>query len=127
MEFETVQIGNAHYVIKNGVMGTSFALQVAGRWCIFVPVAGHSVATPMEALAFLAEQMDDWYTAAQAADRLVEMGVFDKASAHDVCRWARDGLLPGSVKITGKGGAGQGGSWRIPASALEALAERRGR
>ncbi len=127
MEFETVQIGNAHYVIKNGVMGTPFAQNLEGRWFAFVPTIGHCTATKAEALTFIANQMDTWYTAQEAAERLVEMGVFDVTPCtHDICLWARHGLLPGSVKITGKGGAGQGGSWRIPQAALKALAERRG-
>lgn len=124
MEFETVQIGNVHYVTKNGVMGTPFTMKTPAGWCIFVPVASHTVATKEEALVFISNQMDTWYTTTEAVARLMEMGI--KASTHDVCMWARNGLLPDAVKITGKGGWGRGGSWRIPQKALGALAERRG-
>jgi hypothetical protein len=125
VEFETVERCGRVYVVKNGVESEGFAQQVpGGRWVIMIPQAEYTTSTCAIALDLIAEGMDTWYTAAEAAERLVEIGVFDKVTAHDVCRWARDGLLPSSVKVPKPG---QGGSWRIPARALEALAERRGR
>lgn len=129
MDFETMKIGDGVHVSVNGVPSNAFARRCTdGEWAIMIPQIAYSVPTKAEAVRRIAEAMGTWYTATEAAERLVEMGAYDKPpSAHDICLWARNGLLPGSVKIRGKGGAGQGGSWRIPQSALEALAERRGR
>lgn len=126
MEFDTVERCGRVHVVKNDVESAGFIERDPGggwgRWD-FVLVA---VESADEGLAHIASAMGNWYTAQEAAERLVEMGVFDKPpTAHDICLWARSGLLPGSIKIIGKGGAGQGGSWRIPESALEALAQRR--
>ena len=128
MKFETMKIGNAHYVVKNGVTSTLSVAQIkGGAWAILAPSIAYTRATKTKALAFVAKEMGDWYTTAEAADRLVEMGIFDVApSAQEVCTWARLGLLPGAIKITGKVKGGRGGAWRIPGKALEAFAERRG-
>ncbi len=127
MEFETVERCGRIHVIVNGVESAGFIERDRngrdwGRWD-FVYVA---VGSADEGLAHLANALGDWYTAAEAAERLVKLGAYDvPPSAHDVCAWARLDLLPGSMKITGKGGAGRGGSWRIPGKAIAALAERR--
>lgn len=126
MEFETVERCGRIYAVKNGVESAGFIKRDRGggwgRWDFVLVAAG----TADEGLAAIAAGMDTWYTAAEAAERLVEMDVFDKPpTVKKVCGWARDGLLPGAVKVKGKGGAGRGGSWRISESALEALAERR--
>lgn len=124
MEFETIERCKRTYVIKNGVESAEFIERDCGggwgRWD-FVLV---DVGTASEGLIAIAKAMGNWYTAQEAAAWLVEAGV-EKASAHDICLWARNGLLSGAVKITGKGGWGRGGSWRIPQAALGALAERR--
>ena len=125
MEFETVERCGRIHVVKNSVESAGFIKHDHGggwgHWGFFLVAVGLAD----EGLAAIAERMDDWYTASEAAERLAEMDVFDKPpTAKKVCGWARDGLLPGAMKITGKGGAGQSGSWRISESALEALAER---
>ena len=126
MEIETVeQCGRVH-VVKNSVESAGFIERSRGgdwgHWDFVLVASG----TASEGLAAIAEAMDTWYTATEAAEHLVEMDVFDKPpTAKKVCGWARDGLLPGAIKITGKGGAGQGGSWRIPGKALEAFVNKR--
>jgi len=129
MNFEIVHIGDSIHVSVNGVVSAAHVRKTgASEWVVFVPRMTSAWDTLEDALRIVADNLGDWCTAAEAADYLVEkMGNFDKVSAHDICLWARNGLLPGSMKITGKGGAGQGGSWRIPRLALDALAERRGR
>lgn len=124
MEFETVERCGRTYVVKNGVESSAFVEESKGYWHLFDFVLVDALLSKDECLARIADALGDWYTAAEAATQLVEMGVLDRlASAHDICLWARNGLLPGSVKISAPG---QGGSWRIPEAALRALAERRG-
>ena len=124
MNYEVVERFGRIHIIKNGVESAAFAVPRFNR--IYRPDPCERCETLANALELIAARMDDWYTATEAAERLVEMGVFDEApSAHDVCLWARNGLLPGAIKITGKGGAGRGGSWRIPEKALETLANKR--
>lgn len=125
MEFDTVERCGRVYVSKNGVESTDFVEKSMGNWNIY-NAAFYDVALSLEkATARIAFEMGDWYTATEAAARLVELGAFDKApSAHDICMWARLGLLPGAVKVPGTKG-GRGGSWRIPESALAEFMERR--
>jgi len=124
MNFETVKIGDGVHVSANGIVSAAFARECqGGGWAVLVPQIAYTPDTLEDALAMIAAALGDWYTATEAAERLVELGAFDKPpTTHDVCMWARNGLLPGAVKIKA---AGQGGSWRIPASALTALVERR--
>lgn len=130
MNFETVMIGNALYVRKNGVLGELSVAQIeGGAWAILTSAIAYTRGTQEEALAFIADQMGDWYTITQAAARLVEMGAFDTSpSAQMMGIWCREGRFPGAVKVRGKGCRGGGGSWRIPASALPGFVEwRKGR
>ena len=126
MEFETIERCGRIYVVNNGVESAGFVERGRGggwgRWDFVLVTEG----TAGEGLVAIAEAMGNWYTATEAAAWLVKkLGYFDKVSAHDVCLWARNGLLPGAVKVKGKGGAGQGGSWRIPGKALEAFVNKR--
>lgn len=125
MEFETVERCGRIHVIKNGVESENFVIPGAGNcWLIYRSIRdGYASSSLEEALIVIASGMGNWYTTAQAAECLVEMGVFDKPpTAKKICGWAKDGLLPGAMKASAPG---QGGSWRVPEAALMALAERR--
>ena len=123
---ETTEKSGQVHVSVNGVNAQWFAMPDDKGYVIYGPQPVHHAVSLEEAIVLIAEWMGNWYTAAEAAERLVEMDVFSEApSAHDICLWARNGLLPGAIKITGKGGAGRGGSWRIPGKALETLANKR--
>ena len=128
MEFETVKIGdNIHVVSINGVISAAFAREHrGGGWVVFVPRIAH-MPTPLEnALALIAADMDDWHTAKQAAERLMELGAYDSPpSAHTMSNLARAGAFADAFKLRGKGGGGQGGAWRIPEAGLQAFVERR--
>lgn len=128
MEFETVERCGRIHVIVNGVESAGFIERDCGGnwgcWDFVLVAAGPAD----EGLAHIADAMDTWYTTDQAAARLVELGAYDTApSAREICGWARNDLLPGAVRVKGKGCAGRGGPWRIPESALAALVERRKR
>ena len=128
MEFETVRIGNAYYAMQNGVMSMSCIAQISGsdEWGIFIPSLRHFMPTKEQALAFVIEQMDTWYTVTQAAERLVELGAYDAPpSAHTMSNLARAGAFPGAFKLRGMEAPGQGGQWRIPEAGLAAHTERR--
>ena len=124
MEFETIERCGRVHVVKNGVESAGFIQRRNGGWAILFPEQWDCLPYSRDdALDTISVIMGNWYTTTEAAARLVEMGVFDVApSAHEVCTWARLGLLPGAVKI---GAAGQGGAWRIPESALAAFAAER--
>lgn len=118
MEFETVKHSGRLHVIVNGVESEDFAVPGAGGcWLIYQPIRrGFASSSLEEALVIIALGMDTWYTAKEAAERLVELGAYDIApSAREVCGWARNGLLPGAIKVSAPG---RGGSWRIPEAAL---------
>lgn len=126
MEFETVERCGRTYVVRNGVESAGFIERDRGgnwgRWDFVLVAAG----SEEEGLATIATAMGNWYTAAQAAQHLVKLGAFNLAPlTPSVCTWARLGLLPGAVKILGPGGAGRGGSWRIPGKALAEFVEKR--
>ena len=131
MEFETVKIGNAWYVVKNGVTGTSFAARMdSGKWGIFMPhLLEPLTETLEEALAFVAAGVDTWYTVAQAAERLVELGAYDASpSAQTMASLARAGAFPGAFKLRGQGSGvygGRGGQWRLSEAGLAEHAKRR--
>ena len=135
MDFEAVKIGNNIHASVNGVVSAAFARQcVNGEWAIMVPQIAYSVPTKEEAARRIARAMDIWYTSAQAAERLVELGAYDSPpSAHTMSNLARAGAFPGAFKLLGRGsgeqgkGGGQGGSWRIPEAGLQTFAERRKR
>lgn len=124
MDYKAIQNNDNVHASVNGVISAAFTRQcVSGEWAIMIPQIAYSVPTKEEAVRRIAGAMGNWYTATEAAEHLVEMGVFDKPpSAHDVCLWARNGLLSGAVKVPRPG---RGGSWRVPASALPIFAERR--
>jgi len=126
VEFEIVKIGDAIYVSINGVMSTAFARQsiVSGRWFVEVPKTSYVAEALDEAVALIAEGLGNWYTIAQGAERLVEMGAFDEAPSSQMMGiWCRAGRFPGAVKVRGKGARGGGGAWRIPETALPIFAE----
>ena len=127
MEFETVNRRGRIYVTVNGVEAAGFAIQGAGGCVIYMPRPMQSIETMKEALNILAASMGDWYTVAQAAERLVELGAYDSPpSAHTLANLARARAFPGAFKLLGKGsGGGQRGSWRIPEAGLQEFAERR--
>jgi len=138
MEFETKQIGNAWYAMINGVTGTSFAARMnGGKWGIFVPhLLEPLTETLEEALGFIISGMDTWYTSAEAAIRLVELGAYDSPpSPHTMSNLARAGAFPGAFKLRGKGSGqrggrggqrgGRGGQWRMPEAGLAEFAKRR--
>ena len=124
MEFETVKRCGRTYVVKNGVESAWFTQCCGGgRWRIVQPIL-YDIGTLDEALKRIAITMGNWHTATQAAEVLVEMGVFDEPpSPQRMTKWCRDGLLPGAIKVRAL--RGSGGAWRIPASALPIFAERR--
>jgi len=127
MNFETVKIGDGVHVSVNGVTSAAFAREcTGGGWAVLVPQIAYTPDTLEDALAMIATDLGDWYTVAQAAEVLVEMGAFDTAPpAQTVSKWAREGLFPGAMKIRGPGGRGGGGSWRISRAALVEFAKRR--
>ena len=125
MEFETRERCGRIHVVKNGVESAEFVISSFDGYTVFAPESWGEWKTLNAALESIARlYMDDWYTATQAAEVLVEMGVFDEPpSPQRVTKWCRDGLLPGAIKVRAL--RGSGGAWRIPASALLAFAERR--
>lgn len=126
MEFEVVEQDGRVHVSKNGVRAQWFAMPDGIGYVIYEPRPVQHTVSLEEALVLIAEWMGDWYTIAQAAEALAEMGTFDEPpSAQRMGTWARAGLFPGAVKIKGPGARGGGGSWRISASALPIFAERR--
>ena len=129
MKFETVKIGDGVHVAIEGVTSAAFVRECAGGgWAVLVPQIAYTSDTLEDALAMIASDLGDWYTVAQAAEVLVEMGAFDAPpSTQMVCTWAREGKFPGAFKLTGPGGRGGGGSWRIPEAGLVEFAKRRGR
>lgn len=132
MDFETVERQGRIHVVKNGVESRLSAERDVGigsgrtMWNIRRPYVTRVTDTLKNALEMIAADMNTWYTATEAAARLVEMGVFDEPpSPQRVTKWCRDGLLPSAFKLLGRGARGSGGAWRIPEAALRAFAERR--
>lgn len=128
MEFETVKIGDSIHVSINGVISAAFAREHrGGGWVVFVPRIAHMPAPLENALALIAADMDDWHTAKQAAERLMELGAYDSPpSVHTMSNLARAGAFPGAFKLLGGGGhGGQGGAWRIPEAGIIKFVKRR--
>ena len=124
MEFETVERCGRIHVIVNGVESAAYTQRtVWGGWRHFAPdhVGNYSDLQPsLEAIAL---GMDDWYTILQAAERLVETGVFDEPPSTQMMGiWCREERFPGAMKVRGKGCKGGGGTWRISGAALEMFA-----
>lgn len=121
MDFKTVKIGDAVHVSVNDVVSSTFARSTDGGWAIMVPRQCYLAKTLDEALQLIADGMGNWYTVAQAAEVLVEMGAFDAPpSTQLMSRWAREGRFPDAVKVPTQG---SGGSWRFSEKALPAFTD----
>ena len=128
MEFETVERCGRVYVVKNGVESAAFVQKVWDGWRQFIPDHIANFNNSQIPLEIIATNMDTWYTSAQAAERLVEMGAYDSPpSVHTMSNLTRAGAFAGAFKLRGlRGGrGGQGGAWRIPEAGLQAFVERR--
>lgn len=126
MKFGTVERCGRVHVVKNGVESAAFVEKVRGCWYLYDFVIAATIPSPAEGIAIIADAMSDWYTTSQAAEALAEMGAFNEPpSTQLVAGWCREGLLPGAVKVRGRGARGSGGSWRIPGAALQTLANER--
>jgi len=126
MNFETVERCGRTYIVKNGVESAAFVEKRRRSWYLYDSVIAAVVPSEDEGITRIANAMDDWYTVAQAAEVLVELGAFDAPpSTQMVCTWAREGKFPGAFKARQRG---SGGSWRISEAGIEAfVAERRER
>ena len=125
--YKTVTLGGCTHVSANGVVSLTFTKQnTKGEWVIKVPRAAYIAETMEEAVELIANAMDTWYTIAEAAEYLVEMGAFDSPpSAQMMGTWCRAGRFPDAAKVRGKGCRGGGGSWRISLTGLETFVAER--
>lgn len=113
---ETVERCGHVHVIINGVESDAFASPEDNYWRICFPVARVQVFSLEKALNIIADNMDDWHTVAEAADRLAELGKADRPpSTKTMYRWIHAGRFPGAIKVET---VGRGGSWRISETAL---------